>query len=64
MLKKIAGACLVLAVISLVLGIISRLLLKPFPFGLEAQAYVQFSQTLLLFAIALGIKEFQGKGKE
>lgn len=56
--------CLVLAAISLVLGIISRLLLKPFPFGLEAQAFVQFSQTLLLFAIAFGIKEFKAKGKE
>lgn len=64
MLKKIADGCIVLAAISLVLGIISRLLLKPFPLGLEAQAYVQFSQTLLLFAIALGLKDFKGKGKE
>jgi uncharacterized membrane protein len=61
MLKKIAGGCIVLAAISLVLGIISRILLKPFPFGIEGQAFIQFSQTLLLFAIALGIKEFKGK---
>jgi hypothetical protein len=64
MLKKIADGCLVLAAISLVLGIISRVLLKPFPLGLEAQAFNQFSQTLLLFAIALGLKEFKGKAKE
>ena len=64
MMKKICDGCLILAGISLIVGIISRLLLKPFPFGLEAQAYVQFSQTLLLFAIAIGIREFKAKGKE
>jgi hypothetical protein len=64
MMKKICDACLILAVISLIVGIISRILLKPFPFGLEARAYVQFSQTLLLFAIAIGIKELKAKGKE
>jgi len=64
MLKKIADGCLFLAAISLIVGIISRILLKPFPFGLEAQAYVQFAQTLLLFAIAIGIKEFRAKGKD
>ena len=64
MLKKMIDGCLVLAAISLVLGIISRLLLKPLFFGLEGQAFVQFSQTLLLFAIAFGIKEFTGKRKE
>jgi len=63
-MKKIFDGCLILAVISLILGIISRLLLKPFPFGLEAQAYLRFAQTVLLFAIAIGIKEFRAKGKE
>lgn len=64
MMKKIADGCLVLAALSLIVGIVSRLLLKPLFFGLEAQAFVQFSQTLLLFAIALGLKDFKGKGKE
>lgn len=63
-MKKIFDGCLILAVISLIVGIISRLLLKPLFFGLEAQAFVQFTQTLLLFAIAIGIKEFRAKGKE
>jgi sensor domain CHASE-containing protein len=64
MSKTIVNGCLVLAAISLVVGIVSRLLLKPLFFGLEGQAFVQFSQTLLLFAIAFGIKEFTGKRKE
>jgi hypothetical protein len=64
MMKNICDGCLVLAAISLIVGIISRLLLKPLFFGLEAQAFLQFSQTLLLFAIAFGIKDFKGKGKE
>jgi len=64
MMKKIADGCLLLSVLSLILGIISRIILKPFPLGLQAQAFLQFTQTLLLFAIALGIREFKAKGKE
>jgi hypothetical protein len=64
MMKNICNGCLFLAALSLIVGIVSRLLLKPLFFGLEAQAFVQFSQTLLLFAIALGLKDFKGKGKE
>ena len=64
MSKTIADGCLVLAAISLIVGIVSRLLIKPLFFGLEGQAFIQFSQTLLLFAIAFGIKGFTGKGKE
>ncbi|MCJ7563282.1 MAG: hypothetical protein MUP52_01660 [Candidatus Aminicenantes bacterium] len=64
MMKKVFDGCLIIAVISLILGIVSRILLKPFPFGLEAQAYLRFTQTLLLFAIAIGIKEFRAKSKE
>jgi hypothetical protein len=64
MMKKVFDGCLIIAVISLIAGIVSRILLKPFPFGLEARAYLQFAQVLLLFAIAIGIKEFRAKGKE
>jgi len=63
MMDKIRDSLIIVAAISLILGIISRILLKPFPFGLEGQAYVQFSQTLLLFAIAVGIREIL-KAKE
>ena len=64
MMKTIFDGCLIVAGLSLIVGIISRILLKPFPFGLEAQAYLRFAQTLLLFAIAIGIKEFRAKGKD
>jgi hypothetical protein len=62
-MKTIFNGCLIVAVLSLIVGIISRLLLKPLLFGLEGQAFIQFAQTLLLLAIAVGIKEFKGKDK-
>jgi len=64
-MNKIVDVFIIVAAISLIIGIISRILLKPFPFGLEAQAYLQFSKAMLLFAIAVGVREFlKGKGKE
>ena len=64
MMKKVFDGCLIIAVISLIVGIVSRILLKPFPFGPEARANLQFAQVLILLAIARGIKEFRAKGKE
>lgn len=59
-IKVLSDLCIIIAIISLILGIISRVLVTPFPFGkthgIEAQAYLQFTQTLLLFAIAGGIR--------
>jgi len=64
-MKGILDFFIIVAAISIILGIISRILLTPFPFGLEAQAYLQFSQAMLLFAIAVGIRELlRAKGKE
>jgi hypothetical protein len=57
-MKGILDLAIIVAAISLIVGIISRIMMKPFPFGLEAQAYLQFSQTMLLFALALGIRQF------
>jgi len=57
MMSKICDGFIIVAAVSLILGIISRLIFKPFPFGLEAQAYLQFSHGLLLFAIAIGVRE-------
>jgi len=48
-MSLICDIFIILAAISLVVGIISRILVKPFPFGIEAQAYLQFSHGLLLF---------------
>lgn len=64
-IKILTDVCLIIAVISLILGIISRILVTPFPFGkahgIEAQAYLRFTMTLLLFAIAGGIKQLLKK---
>jgi hypothetical protein len=62
-MRKICEAFIVIAAISLVLGIISRLIVKPF-FDIEAQAFLQFTQACLLFAIALAAREWMiAKGK-
>jgi len=64
MMRIISDLFIVAAVISIILGIISRILIKPFPFGIEAQAYLQFSHGLLLFAIAISLRELlRTKGK-
>ena len=57
MLRKILDLLIIASVITLIMGIISRIFLIPWPFGIEAQAYLRFTQALLLFAIALGIRE-------
>ena len=62
-MKKICEILIVLAAISLVLGIVSRLIVQPF-IGIEAQAFLQFTQACLLFAIALAAREWMiAKGK-
>jgi len=62
-MKKVCEAFLIVAVISLIVGIISRLLVEPI-IGIEAQAFLQFTQTCLLFAIAIAVRELLiAKGK-
>ena len=62
-MRKICEALIIVAAISLVLGIISRLMVEPF-FGIEAQAFLQFTQACLLFAIAIAARELLiAKGK-
>jgi uncharacterized membrane protein YuzA (DUF378 family) len=62
-MKGVCEAFIIVAAISLIIGIISRLLVEPI-FGIEAQAFLQFTQTCLLFAIALAAREyFIAKGK-
>jgi len=55
-MKQIAIISVIVAVVSLVVGIISRLTLRPIN-GIEAQAFLRLSQTLLLLAIALVLLE-------
>ena len=53
-MKSLANGLLVVAALSLVIGIISRLKLNPIA-GIEAQAFLNFAQTLLLASIALSV---------
>ncbi|MFH1062873.1 MAG: hypothetical protein V1747_08355 [Candidatus Omnitrophota bacterium] len=55
-MKKIAGLVIGIAGISFVVGMVSRILVMPFPateYGLEASAFMRFTDTCLLTAIAL-----------
>lgn len=56
----ISDLFIIVAAIVLIVGVISRLLVKPI-MGIEAQAFLQFTQTLLLFAVAVGIKQLLKK---
>ena len=46
---------IIVAAIVIIIGIISRLMVKPI-MGIEAQAFLQFSQAMLLFAVAIGVR--------
>lgn len=55
-MKGLANVLLVIAALSVAVGIISRLSLQPLPMGgIEAEACLQFAQTLLLAVIALSV---------
>jgi len=61
--KTIALICdlfIIVAAIVLIVGVISRLMVKPI-MGIEAQAFLQFTQTMLLFAVAVGIRQLLKK---
>jgi len=63
-MRKICEGFIVVAAISLILGVISRLIVKPLLLGIEAQAFLQFTQACLLFAIAIAVREWMiAKGK-
>ena len=52
---------IIVAAVALLLGVISRILTNPFVFGVTSQAFLQLAQGLLLFAIAVGIRELMKK---
>ncbi|MGD8535111.1 MAG: hypothetical protein PVF66_04610 [Candidatus Aminicenantes bacterium] len=61
--KAIAIICdllIIVGAIVLIIGVISRLMVQPI-MGIEAQAFLQFTQTLLLFAVAFGIRQLLKK---
>ncbi len=60
MLNKLSDGLLIVAALSLIIGIICRIITEPIIMGITSQAYLQFSQAALLFAIAIGIRELVG----
>ena len=55
-MKKMADVAIVVAVISIVVGIVSRLSMKPVV-GIFASAFVEFAGVSLLLAIALLLRK-------
>lgn len=53
-MKGIAQVAIIIAAVSLLVGVISRLSLAPIA-GLESRAYVGFSAICLLLSIALSV---------
>jgi len=56
-MKGMLDLFIIVAALSLILGVISRIIAQPIIFGVTSQAFLQLSQGLLLFAIAVGIRE-------
>jgi len=59
-MRNLAIVALIVAGISLVLGIISRFMMAPLPLaptGIEAETFLNFTNTCLLAAIALAVLE-------
>jgi len=55
-MKAIVKISIIVAAISLILGIVSRLTLQPIgPMGIQAQAFLQFTNTCLLVAITFAV---------
>lgn len=55
-MKAVADIAIVIGVISVVVGIISRWTIAPI-MGVEAHAFLEFSAVCLLLAIALSLRE-------
>jgi hypothetical protein len=57
----ICDILIVVAAVSLIVGLISRIMVTPFVLGLEASSFLQFSVVLLLFAIVGEIRQLVRK---
>ena len=63
-MEKAAKIAMVLAAVSLVIGIVSRITMMPIPSGatgLEANAFLRFTNTCLLAAILFVLLEKKAK---
>ncbi len=57
----ICDVFIVIAAVALLFGVITRIAANPFVFGVTSQAFLQLAQGLLLFAIAVGVRELMKK---
>ena len=55
-MKMLIDVFFVVAAVSFIVGLVSRVLLVPLAFGLEARSFLGFSIACLLFAITIGIR--------
>jgi hypothetical protein len=60
-MKFLIDVFVVIAAVSLIVGIVSRVMLTPVAFGLEAHSFLGFSAVCLLFAITLGVRALARK---
>ena len=61
-MSTIIKSCMILAIISLILGLVSRFSMKPF--FVEAQAFLQFAQFCFLAAITFLLYKIAYKTKD
>ena len=55
-MKMLMDVFLVVAAVSFIVGLVSRVLMVPLAFGLVARSFLGLSIVCLLFAITLGIR--------
>ena len=64
-MKKLINLSIAVGIISLITGIISRIVIQPFfPFRLQAHAFLGFTNTCFLFAITLALLQILKAKKE
>ena len=62
-MKLWINVCLIVGAVSLLTGIVSKILGATWVFGLVARSFLEFTSALFLLAIALGVRElFKAKG--
>ena len=55
--RLLIDICIIVAAVSFIIGLISRVTFVPLAFGLVARSFLGFTIGCLLFAITLGIRE-------
>lgn len=59
--KLLFDLFIIAAAVSLIVGLVSRVLMGPLVCGLEARSFLGFSIVCLLFAITIGVRDLVRK---